>query len=366
MAQGTPLRSQLLCNSVAIWNGIGGSGLVFSSVIGQILPKVKLGSSMPSAAKSESFLRLVLVAPCATLDLAAATLASHLGISLAESRQRFAETPTTLCDGMDAPRARRLANLLGAMGAQVRLEAVSATAPNASQARFDLSIQPLEGDALSTLALGLSQWLPPVSLTGVLRTPARIEQSLAGLGGLILEALTQDEILQIRRALRRVGGLRLTVSNPANALFDLLQGHRLQTGLPTALPETLRRLGLAACKLTGAVAARLDRGTRDHILARFPAAGLVAMNRDFQRFDLFLTGARNVSPRELADFLVARSDLPRHLLERMPVPLRIESGLTRENALAFQADYAALGLETCARLRLYYPADCLMKDQVGQ
>lgn len=318
---------------------------------------------MPSAAKSESFMRLTLVAPCATMELAAATLANHLHISLSEAMRRFASPPTLLCSRMEALGARRLANLLAAMGAQVRVEPDGMPPPG--QLLFDMSIQPIEGDKLPALAQALSLWLPPQVRLPKGRVPARIEVALAGLGGLVLESLTETDIAQIRRSLRRVNGLRMAVSNPAAALYDLLPDHSAPFSVPQTISEALKRLGLAPCKLTGAVAARLDRKTRDHVLARFPNAGLQAMNRDFQRFDLFLTGTHSVSPRELADFLVSRSDLPRHRLERMSAPLRIESGLTRDSALAFQADYAALGLETCARLRLYYPAQCPLKDRVG-
>jgi hypothetical protein len=75
---------------------------------------------------------------------------------------------------------------------------------------------------------------------------------------------------------------------------------------------------------------------------------VVALNRDFQRFDLILAGAPGIERRELADFLAARSSLPPQAFARgeAQAGLRLECGLTRADALAFQADYAAIGIET--------------------
>jgi hypothetical protein len=317
------------------------------------------------------FFRLSLIADCEMVELIPPTLARHLGISREEAARRLLQIPSVLADHIPADLAHRLAALLSTFGAQVRLEAVGngRTPKPSSAARVDLSIQPLEAARLTNAAKALSLLLPTTFLPQQDRCPKQIEAALAGPGGLILKGLTPVDLTRTRCQLRRVEGLLAAKSNPFTALYDLLPDARKMLGfkldLPVAFLADLKRLGLGPCKLTGAVAARLGDRTRRMLLARYPNLGLLALNQDFQRFDLFLTGARNVSPRELADFLISRSDLPRDTVERMPRHLKIETGLTRANALAFQSDYAALGLETCARLRVYHPLPVPSKDSVG-
>ena len=319
---------------------------------------------MPTDARSNDLLRILMVAPCPSMMLAAPTLAQHLQIPTQEAEERLSSVPSVLCERIAVPEAKRLANLLAAMGVQVRLEAACLPETPATS-MVDVSLQPIEGDRLAELAQSVADWLPPVGVTACDRSAKSIATELAGPGGLILSSVSLADADLLRRVMRRIAGLRIAASDPREALYDLLPDHRAPFAVPPAVTDVLRRMGLSPCKLTGAVASKLDRSTRDLLMARFSKAPLVAMNRDFQRFDLFLTGVQNVSPRELADFLVARSDLPRSMLERMPHPLRIECGLTRENALAFQSDYAALGFETCARLRVYYPVQCPLEDRVG-
>jgi hypothetical protein len=58
--------------------------------------------------------------------------------------------------------------------------------------------------------------------------------------------------------------------------------------------------------------------------------------------------------RELACFLAARTALPPNAFARPGglAGLQIEGALSRADALAFQADYAAIGLDTRLRLVL--------------
>ncbi|MFV0491496.1 MAG: hypothetical protein ACK5M4_06740 [Pseudorhodobacter sp.] len=319
---------------------------------------------MTTQATSGDKVRVVIVAPCPVLPLAAASVAQHLNITVKEAERRLCSIPSAICDKITTPKARRLANLLAAIGAQVRIEKSDLPQYPACTLR-DVSLQAIEGNRLSELARALTEWLPPIGCRPIERCPATIEAALAGPGGLILERVSQGDVDLLRRVLRRVANLRIAVSDPLRARYDLLPDFRVPFSLPAQLTDMLHQLGIARCKLTGAIAAKLDAPMRDLVLARFPDVPLIVMNRDFQRFDLFLTSTRDVSPRELADFLVTRSDLPHSLLEHLPQPLRIESGLTRENALAFQSDYAALGLETCAKLHLHHPAPCPIADRVN-
>ncbi|MDN5786488.1 hypothetical protein [Pseudorhodobacter sp.] len=309
---------------------------------------------MATVFQSSRFVRLSLFEPCATISLAAPTLANHLGLTITQAVARLSNPPATLADQLEREQAMRLADLLAAIGVPVRLEPVLAEdTPNCTSSMlYDFSIQPGESADLADLARELALALPTFALSDATRNPRFIHKALAGPGGLVLRGQTLDQITEIRRAARRIAGLRLTASCPATALYDIILDPRAPAPLPQEVTTTLSNLGLSSCNLTCALACRVDHATAAHVVRRFSHFGLSALNRDFQRFDLFLTGLRNVSPRELADFLVIRSDLPRQLLERMPRALRIETALTRANALAFQADYAALGLETCARLRL--------------
>lgn len=311
---------------------------------------------MTSLAQSNRYVRLSLMGPCATIALAAPTLAQHLAIPVSEAAARLSRAPATLADRIETGRARRLASLLLSLGVAVQLAPMSPRPkPLGGAAVYELSVQPVETEDIGQLSSVISQALPPQILAGPARKPETLHLALAGPGGLVLTEMTSEDIKRVRRAFRKIDGLRLSTSCTAGAVYDILRDPRIESALPEGWTHDLQKLGLAPCALTGAVAARLDARTRDHVLRRFEGCGLIALNRDFQRFDLFLTGTQNLSPRELADFLVTRSDLPRRILERMPRALRIEAGLTRANALAFQADYAALGLETCARLRVYHP-----------
>ena len=312
---------------------------------------------MPSLAQSDRFLRLSLISPCSCVSLAAPTLALHLGLTRSEAAARLSISSGTLSDRLEADRAKRLANLLASLGVAVHLDASKSGAPphGPQNLLFDLSIQPVEACDVEQLAETLPRALPP-SLWGDVAPNARhLQHELSGPGGLVFEDQTSNQINQTRRRLRKIKGLRLSASSKATAVYDIFYSPQSVAPISPDILVALRCLGLAPCGLTGAIAARVDVKTRDHIVKRFGSRGLFAFNQDFQRFDLFLMGVQNLSPRELADFLVIRSDLPRAVLERMPCPLKIEAGLTRANALAFQSDYAALGLETCARLRVYHP-----------
>lgn len=312
---------------------------------------------MSSIAQSNRFFRLSLVSPCAPISLAAPTLARHLGISKCEAVTRLSMPSGTLSDRIENERARRLANLLTSLGVAVRLEPSQQRHAVSQQLKslFDFSLQPIESNDVDCLAAALKKALPSDLLPPFSLRFDGVRENLAGPGGLILEDLTSDRINQIRRRLRRISGLRLVTSNKSTALYDIIHDPRISSVLSKDITARLKYLGLAPCSLTGAVASRVDMKTRDHVMKRFEGFGLTALNQDFQRFDLFLMGTEGIPSRELADFLMIRSDIPRHVLERMQYPLRIETGLTRANALAFQSDYAALGLETCARLRVYHP-----------
>lgn len=292
-------------------------------------------------------MRVVLDAASPRGLLAAGVLAAETGTTLADATARLAEAPCELLPATTPEAARRLVRTLGLFGLRVRAE--PAEGPRQRPAvRFDLALQqarqapcPL---AISRVAAQLH------------RTPGEVAEALALPTGLILEGVDWASVCVWRETLGNRTGLRLVISDPQAATYDLLpSGGPANSLQAVALLLHLRRLGLGPCLQTGAVGAGLDQVLRDHVMGRFPQSGFVAVNRDFQRFDLLLTGVTGLDAQDLEGFLRARAGIGSApaCTEEPPDPLRIECALGRADALAFQSDYAAIGIET--RLRLVWP-----------
>jgi hypothetical protein len=283
-------------------------------------------------------LRLILAASAPQAVLAAGAVAPLLGLAAAAVASRLAEAPGELARLPCGP-ARRAAALLACFGLRVRLEPAIGPARPADPPRFDLALQPRRSgsaeDCVRPLALAL----------GLCAEAVRC--GLAGPEGLVLRGLDWPQVAEWRRRFAGLAPLRLTVSDPAGATFDLLpQGRPGDPAQALALPRHLRRLGIGPCPVTGAVGAGLDQTLRDHVLARFPRAGVIAVNRDFQRFDLVLADPPACLPEEIARFLAIRGRPVIAESAGDTQPMRLECALPRADALAFQADYAAIGLPT--------------------
>lgn len=246
--------------------------------------------------------------------------------------QRLSEAPSVLAEGLDPESAGRLANLLRSVGLRVRVDG-----DGAQGRRVDLSIQ---------LAV-------PVRVQRAIRMVAAetglavdtVTEALATPGGLVLTGLFEDEAMRLQQALGKLASLLLIFSDPASAVYDVF----LPDGpADEALSTRLRMMGAEPDPISGAVATGLDRALCRHLTQHFPDAGLLVMDRAFQRFDLYLTRVTGWVTGDLADFLVARTGLPRSRFEVISdgVPLRIEVGLTRAAARQFRADYATIGLHT--------------------
>jgi hypothetical protein len=298
---------------------------------------------MSAALSPRNALRITMVAPSAHASLAAGLLVSHLGLSAARAAQLLNAAPSVLAESLPARAAQRLASLLLALGVPVRLDPATG-GPSAGPVELSVqAIGPVE-PAAERLAGHLGQ------------SADALAAALAGPGGLVL-ALPCDVAEPLRRTLRREAGLRVTLSIPETATYDLF-GQILGQPGHQGLLSLLQRLGLRPCGFSGALASGLDHRMARHVLARFPHAGIVALNRDFQRFDLFLTGVGGVGLQDLADFLATRGQPSLARLKSLSAanPLRVETGLIRAAARQFQADYAAIGLETRLRLSLPQPA----------
>ena len=158
----------------------------------------------------------------------------------------------------------------------------------------------------------------------------------------------------LRKQIRRHAGLKTAQSN-ANALSDLFVVGTLSTGLARALGRYLALFCAAPCRFSGALAAGLTLHQVKQLSLRFPDANLLGLDRAFQRFDLFLTGIGDLAAQDVAEFLSTRTNLSGAMVECVtPLqPLQIEKGLSRGATQQFRADYAAIGLQTCARLGAY-------------
>lgn len=282
---------------------------------------------------TQSRFRLLLAAPAPQGRLAADLLAEAAGLDPGLAAARLSAGPSTLAEGLTAAAARRLEALLPLFGLRVRAEAEGFPGAEPEEPRFDLSVQVAGPEAARSAGLA--------ALLGV--TPEDAREGLALPGGLVLAGLDWAEVGALRARLAGMRGLRVAVSDPERASYDLIAwGRPARPGRAGALLRQARRLGLGPCAMTGALAAGADRALRDHLLGRFPGAGVIAVNRDFQRFDLILTGTRGIGERELAAFLACRGPL----LPSSGGGACIDRGLTRADALCFQADYAVIGLET--------------------
>jgi hypothetical protein len=296
---------------------------------------------MPTKLTADTRCTVVLLAPSPQTGLAADTVAECLHITRAEALARLDEAPSRLAEDLPVGRARRLGLMLRLLGLRVAVQ--PADLPLAEVAhRFEVALVADTVEARAALAARLADLAAP-SATQVAGLPACA----------MIEGLDWQAVTTLRRRIRGVAGLRLLVSDPEQAHYDLIPvGRPADPDSTRALRRYLQRLGLGRCRLTGAVGANLDAAMRRLVMARFAQAGVVALNRDFQRFDLILTDTPDPCRRELADFLASRTNLPASSFAggEARAALRIECGLTRADTLAFQADYAAIGIETRPRL----------------
>lgn len=299
---------------------------------------------MPPGTGTDCTFRLVLTGPARQAELGRDVLARCLGLSSAEAARRLGQAPSVLANALAPDAAKRLTQVLRLLGVPVRCEAAEAEAQTEGETPCELAILPTAGAPAPMLAARLAVRLD--------RSVADVLAALQAPGGLVLDDMRAADVAGWR-ASRDLARALILVSHPEDARYDLLPWFRPQDSACAAgLSRHLRALGLVRCPLTGAVAAGVDCATSRHILARFPAAGLLAVNRDFQRFDLVMTAASGLGPRELADFLATR----KRQAQALPAgacpaaPEVIDRALTRTRALAFQAEYALIGIETGLRL----------------
>lgn len=290
--------------------------------------------------KQTEQLRMILQASSGQAALAAEMVADHLGLSVETAASRLTLGKGLLAEEVPADKARKLAALLATCGILIRLDA--SPAPDAAGPEEELALQatgpvdPLIGRLAAVFGKSLR------SVHARLTLP----------GGMVLR-MSAAEANRLERLLSREPGLRVLRATPAVGTFDLFS---LTAGTDPGLARLLRQLGLAPCRFSGAIATGLDHRSAAHVLARTGHLGLVAVNREFLRYDLLLTGTDGLPVQELADFLAIRCPQPMTRLRALSPsePLRLETGLTRRAIQQFQADYGTIGLQT--RVILNRPA----------
>ena len=273
--------------------------------------------------------------PADMLTLATSTLSRHLSISKTQAEQQLRNGAISLDDALDPKTEDQLLALLGALGLTVQ------NAP--AHGDQSLSVQLAQPADLAFLA-------PKLAAIAQLPLPS-VQQALQRPGGVVLENLTGSQAAQLRKQIRRAPGMKTAQSN-MNAVCDLFVIKPLLASFSRQLGRYLALMGATSCRFSGAVASGLTMQQAKHICARFPQSGLISLDRAFQRFDLFLTGIGDLAPQDVAEFLSTRTNMSGAMVECVtPMqPLQIEKGLTRGVTQQFRADYAAIGLQTCARL----------------
>ena len=269
------------------------------------------------------------------LILATSTLSRYLAISKVQAEEQLRAGVITLNHAVDRETEDQLFAVLGALG----------LTRQKSQAQGDqsLSVQLAARADLAHLA-------PKVAMITELPLTV-VQMALQRPGGVTLENLTEARVSQLRKLIRRVQGLK-TAQSDRNAVCDLFVIKPLPASVSRQLGRYLALMGATPCRFSGAVAQGLTVHQARQICARFPNSGLICLDRAFQRFDLFLTGIGDLAPQDVAEFLSTRTNLSGAMVECVTrlQPLQIENCLTRGVTRQFRADYAAIGLETSARL----------------
>lgn len=291
---------------------------------------------MSAGVSSSLRVSLVLVGSGQNPVLAAGVLARHLDISEAAARARLCDGASLLAEALDTDFARRLADLLRSFGVRVRVE------PDLAYIRrTDLAVQ-------MAVPLRVQRTIRQVARhTGL--SVEDVAEQLQRPGGVVLTALEQPEVERLRNALGQMNSLVLVESDPARAVYDVF----LPDGNVTDdLGVRLKIMGAEPDPITGAIASGLDVTLRNHLESHVKDAGLLILDRAFQRYDLYLTRATGWVTRDLADFLGTRTGLSRSRFEVLSqsLPLRIETGLTHAAARQFRADYGSIGLHTLLML----------------
>ena len=278
--------------------------------------------------------RMRLLAVPQMASLAGPILTRYCGIGADRAQELLRIGHGVIADDIAPDRAAAALPLLGALGLRVVLERVGAQAPSDV---YDLSVWLRDPTQLPRLTATLQRLMGPSETC---------QTQVFGPMGQVYAGLSQAQSTWLTLGLRRIAGVQVVTTNQACAVYDLFAADPIGA-TAQGLDRFLGLMGLARRSFADEIASGLDGAMRDQITRRFDPSQVLAINRDFQRFDLFLDGPGGLSDREYTDFLATRGQFDRHSAHRT---VRIEHGLTRAAARQFAADYAAIGLTPRALL----------------
>lgn len=284
-----------------------------------------MGDPMAATTLDDTAYLLIAASSEAMLSLAAPSVARHLNISEAQAKAQLRAGRVQLgADGV------QMMSVLKALGLEPRAESallqwLSITAP-----------------AEAAAAIASEVGMPVADVAQALQRP----------GGLVLHGQPRDPATEMRARLARIASVTVVMSQSELALHDLFATQPIDPREGRRLSAYLALVGLTHSQIHGSLVAGVTKSQADQLLARFPDCGLLALDRAFQRFDLYLTGIGTLPAPDAAAFLETRTNMNGVMVECVtPLrPLLLEPGLSRRAARAFTADYAAIGLETCLRL----------------
>lgn len=274
---------------------------------------------------------IVLVStPDVSFELAASCLSQRMGLSLTSARQQLRSGRLALPPGEET---RRLLALLRTMGTDV-------AAPETDL--FAASIRAPRGCEIAIATVARTLRRDRAAVAAALNTP----------WGLLLTDLPQAELDRLTQELRPFPAIVLTSVANLGMSIDIFAPKRVPPRQACRLSAHIAQRGLAPCRISGALIGNLCQQAARQITSRFDDCGLLALPRAFQRFDLYLTGIGRVTQAEVMDFLRMRGDHSGRIAQSISplAPLCVDSGLSRAAALAFCADYAAIGFDVSLQL----------------
>lgn len=299
---------------------------------------------MPILTQTANLVRIGALNGVPVPALAASVLSRHMGLSERAVLARLSQGGRVVAEGLAMESARKLCGILTVAGLPCRVEPVG---DRGGEERLDVCLFSREA--------GFARLIAPRMAALLGRSAADVAAALLSSCGLVAEHLPMPMFMNLRKIAREDRRLGLICLSPDEALFDLF-AVQADRPLPVALRRDLSVLGFRGCEVTGAVASGLDRRLRDHVLARHEGA-VFALDRSFQRFDLYMVDTGDLCPDDLRSFLLTRA-LPYAALSALSKgeqKLRIETGLGARVVRQFMADYAAIGVTT--EVRLVQPID---------
>ncbi|MCV6585270.1 MAG: hypothetical protein OIF47_07030 [Marinibacterium sp.] len=234
----------------------------------------------------------------------AASIAVGLGVPVNRVLEAVYRAPSVLVDGLDAPTARQMGDLLGSLGCGVDVQSANGPAP-APADLYDVALHIEDTARYGAIVDALAGFLgaKPDDAARLVATPP----------GVVLGQVSRATIDALRQ---RLGdGAGLIVSDPDSALYDLFLG-ACDQAVVMRLQGDLRRAGFEPLAETGCVLSGLPRDVAEGLWSAHHRIGALRLvNRDFLRFDVVMTGG-TPSPAASAA-LQDLAGIPDHIVPRL-------------------------------------------------